>query len=130
MTRPTSLVTKYSLLTKTTNDIDINEFISVEKSVMNTSTTTDNDSNDTADDGVRLCHSQQLIDRIISYGTILLNGVILLVYPVAVLTLLYYWNFARGKFKSEVQELMGLDTGITQVKVVDPLAMSICLTLF
>lgn len=64
--------------------------------------------------------STPILDSIGTYLNILLYGVVLLMYPVGVLTLLYYWHFSRGRFKTEVQDLMGLDTAITELKIVDP----------
>ncbi|MCY3412960.1 MAG: hypothetical protein INQ03_15080 [Candidatus Heimdallarchaeota archaeon] len=63
--------------------------------------------------------SPDLMTNITTFLGIILNGVILLVYPVSILTLLYYLLF-RETVNKEVRETMNIKTAKTILQVVDP----------
>lgn len=62
----------------------------------------------------------EFMDNFINFALLLLDGFVLLIYPISILTLLYYLMF-KGKVNTQVKDLMELPTAITNLKTIDPL---------
>lgn len=69
--------------------------------------------------GLALTNETDFLANLLAFLNILLGGVIVLIYPVSVLTLLYYLLF-RGKVDTEVKKLMDVVTAKTILQIVDP----------
>ncbi len=62
----------------------------------------------------------EFMDNFLNFASLLFDGFILLVYPISILTLLYYIMF-KGRVNTQVKDLMNLPTAITNLKTINPI---------
>jgi hypothetical protein len=60
------------------------------------------------------------MENIVNFALLLGDGFVLLIYPISILTLLYYIMF-KGKVNTQVKDLINLPTAITNLKRINPL---------
>ncbi len=62
----------------------------------------------------------EFMDNFLNFASLLFDGFVLLIYPISILTLLYYLMF-KGKVNTQVKDLMELPTAITILKTINPI---------